>query len=63
MPMMSGLAEFVMRTGAALLLPGLIGYYGVFWAEVLAWVGADFILVPAYWMGFNKVKRLYGEEK
>lgn len=63
MPMISGLAEFVMRTGAALLLPGLIGYYGVFWAEVLAWVGADFILVPAYWVGFNKVKRLYGEEK
>lgn len=63
MPMLSGLAEFVMRTGSALLLPGLIGYSGVFWAEVLAWVGADFILVPAYWVGFNKVKRMYGEEK
>ena len=63
MPMVSGLAEFVMRTGSALLLPGLIGYSGVFWAEVLAWVGADFILVPAYWVGFNKVKKMYGEEK
>jgi len=63
MPMASGLAEFVMRTGAALLLPGLIGYWGVFWAEVLAWVGADFILVPAYWADFNKIKALYGEEE
>jgi Na+-driven multidrug efflux pump len=62
-PMVSGIAEFVMRTGAALLLPGLIGYWGVFWAEALAWVGADLILVPAYWVGFNKIKRLYGEEK
>ena len=61
MPMVSGLAEFVMRTGAALLLPGLIGYAGVFWAEVLAWVGADLILVPSYWVGFRKMKRLYGE--
>ena len=63
MPMMSGLAEFVMRTGAALLLPGLIGYWGVFWAEALAWVGADLILVPAYWAGFRKVRQLYGEEE
>jgi len=61
MPMVSGLAEFVMRTGSALLLPGLIGYSGVFWAEVLAWLGADLILVPGYIAGFNKVRRLYGE--
>ena len=50
MPMLSGLAEFVMRTGAALLLPGLIGYTGVFWAEVLAWAGADLILLPSYYV-------------
>ena len=62
-PMVSGIAEFVMRTGAALLLPGLIGYWGVFWAEALAWVGADLILVPAYWVGFNKIRKLYGEEE
>jgi len=48
MPMVSGLGEFVMRTGAAILLPGMIGYWGVFWAEVLAWAGADLILIPAY---------------
>lgn len=57
MPMLSGLAEFVMRTGAALLLPGLIGYTGVFWAEVLAWLGADFILLPSYFRGFAKLKK------
>ena len=49
MPMVSGVAEFVMRTGSALLLPGVIGHSGVFWAEVLAWLGADCILMPSYY--------------
>ncbi len=56
MPMASGIAEFVMRTGAALLLPALIGYWGVFWAEVLAWAGADLILVPSYYVIFRKLR-------
>ena len=47
-PMLSGVAEFVMRTGSALLLPRFIGYPGVFWAEVLAWAGADVILAIGY---------------
>ena len=55
MPMLSGIAEFVMRTGSALLLPGFIGAWGVFWAEVLAWIGADLILLPSY---FASLKRL-----
>ena len=57
MPMASGIAEFVMRTLSALLLPGLIGYSGVFWAEVLAWIGADLILIPSY---FFSLRKLYG---
>ena len=37
-----------MRTGSALLLPHWIGYRGVFAAEVLAWLGADVILIAGY---------------
>ena len=48
MPMVSGIAEFFMRTGSALVLPRFIGYSGLFWAEVLAWAGADVILIFAY---------------
>lgn len=59
MPMLSGIAEFVMRTGSALLLPSLIGAWGVFWAEVLAWIGADLILLPSY---FASLKHLMQEE-
>jgi len=57
MPMVSGLAEFVMRTGSALLLPALIGYWGVFYAEVLAWVGADVILVGSYVLFMRKYRK------
>ena len=57
MPMVSGLAEFVMRTGAALILPGLIGYWGVFYAEVLAWAGADVILVATYCVTYSRLRR------
>ena len=57
MPMVSGIAEFVMRTGSALLLPMVIGYSGVFWAEVLAWAGADVILVTSYYAGLCKLPK------
>ena len=61
MPMLSGMAEFVMRTGSALLLPGLIGYSGVFWAEILAWIGADAILLPNYFVKIRGLLRATGE--
>ncbi|MCI9335997.1 MAG: MATE family efflux transporter [Lachnospiraceae bacterium] len=48
LPMASGIAEFVMRTGAALLLPLMFGENGILFAEILAWIGADVILIPSY---------------
>lgn len=57
MPMVSGIAEFVMRTGATLILPGLIGYSGLFWAEVLAWIGADLILIPSYYGMYKQLSK------
>ena len=57
LPMASGIAEFVMRTGAALLLPMLVGDTGIFYAEILAWIGADMILIPSYYYTVSKVDR------
>ena len=48
MPMISGFAEFVMRVGSALLLPLFMGQDGIFYAEILAWLGADIILISAF---------------
>ena len=57
LPMVSGIAEFIMRTGGVLLLPPLIGETGIFIAEVLAWLGADVILVPSYFITLRKEQK------
>lgn len=57
LPMVSGIVEFIMRTGGVLLLPGLIGETGIFIAEVLAWIGADLILIPSYLVTVNKASK------
>ena len=61
LPMASGISEFFMRTGGALLLPGVIGEAGVMWAEVLAWIGADMILVPSYFYVIGRTRRRLAE--
>ena len=57
LPMVSGISEFIMRTGGVLLLPAVIGYQGIFFAEVLAWLGADLILVPGYIHLIRKLRK------
>lgn len=57
LPMVSGIAEFIMRTGGVLLLPVLLGENGIFVAEVLAWAGADLILIPSYFITMNKASK------
>ena len=57
LPMVSGIAEFFMRTGGVMILPALMGQTGIFIAEVLAWAGAVVILVPSYFITFRKVSR------
>lgn len=56
LPMASGIAEFVMRAAAAILLPLLIGETGIFFAEILAWTGAVVILVISYFHVLKKVR-------
>lgn len=56
LPMVSGISEFVMRTGASLLLPILFGETGILFAEILAWFGADLILVPGYLWVMRRIR-------
>lgn len=56
LPFASGVVELVMRVGAAFLLPPLMGETGIFFAEVLAWLGADLVLVPGYYLTVRKYK-------
>lgn len=54
LPMVSGIAEFVMRTTTVLFLPMVIGEAGIFFAEVAAWTGADVILITSYFVTIRK---------
>lgn len=44
-PMISGFVELALRVGAALLLPMVIGHWGVYLAEIGAWAGAGVFLI------------------
>lgn len=55
LPMVSGIAELIMRTTAALLLSKFVGETGVFLAEVLAWAGADVVLITSYIVTVRKI--------
>ncbi|SFQ50877.1 putative efflux protein, MATE family [Lachnospiraceae bacterium XBB1006] len=48
LPMISGVAEFCMRTGVALIFSMLVGEQGIYFAEVAAWIGSMCVLVPSY---------------
>lgn len=43
-PMVSSIAQLVMRSGCAVLLTAVIGYKALFYGEVFAWVGALILL-------------------
>ena len=58
LPRVSGFAEFVARVAAALALPALVGQSGIFYAEILAWVSADIVLVWAMIKHLKKLRRL-----
>lgn len=63
MPMVSGIAEFVVRVTCAPLLPLLLGDVGIFYSEVLAWVGADLILVPSWIFTLRRAQREMAEKE
>ena len=48
-PMISGFVELALRIGSALLLPVIIGYWGVYLAEITAWIGAGIFLIIGYY--------------
>lgn len=57
LPMLSGIAEFCMRTSGVLLLPRIIGETGVFLAEVMAWFGADVVLIISYFVVIRRLPK------
>ncbi len=63
LPMISGCAEFAMRTAAALLLPIALGQDGIFYAEIAAWAGADIVLFISFYYSMHRLQFLSKQEE
>ena len=55
-PMLSGVVEFFIRVGVALLLPKVMGQNGIFYAEIAAWTGAAVLLAISYYIRIRKFR-------
>ncbi len=60
-PMASGLVELALRVGAVLLLPALIGYWGVYLSEIAAWIGAGLFLIAGCYRRLRRIGRKAAE--
>lgn len=56
-PVLSGIAELVLRIGAAMLLPHIMGKKGIFFCETTAWFGAAFTLIITYYLVIRRIKQ------
>lgn len=54
-PLVSGIAELVMRISAAVLLPLWIGQGGIYFAEILAWLAAELLLMAFFYYRLYKL--------
>lgn len=63
LPMVSGCAEFAMRTAVTLLLPLALGRDGIFYAEIAAWAGADIVLFFSFYYSMRKLRQTTAQEK
>ena len=63
LPMLSGISELIFRTVGVMLLPLVLGRSGVFFAEIMAWFGADLILIPSYYVTIKKAEKTFEKSK
>lgn len=61
-PMISGIVELAMRISVILILPGLIGEMGLYFAEIAAWAGAAVLLMVCYYKRVKKIARTIDSE-
>ena len=55
-PMISGFMELGMRVGCALLLPLMLGVWGIYTAEIAAWAGAAVLLIIGCYRELRKIQ-------
>ena len=55
-PIISGFVELGMRVGCALLLPLMLGVWGIYTAEIAAWAGAAVLLIIGCYRELRKIQ-------
>ena len=58
----AGVFEMVARALAGLVLVPSFGFVGAALGSPIAWLFADMFLIPAFFIVYKKLKRMYGEE-
>ena len=53
-PMISSFGQLIMRVFCALILTRVVGYSGIFYGEISAWILANLILIVTY---YNEIKK------
>ena len=56
-PMGSGIAELGMRIAVVLTLPAVLGEWGIYIAEVAAWVGATALLISSFYVKIHRYSK------
>jgi len=59
-PMVSGFVELLMRVGSALLLPRFIDVWGIYTAEIAAWIGAAILLMISCYRQLARLQKFHG---
>nr|WP_268871950.1 MATE family efflux transporter [Liquorilactobacillus uvarum] len=58
LPMVAGLIELLMRTLAAVILVGILGYIGICLSAPLAWLGGISTLIYRFWKAIRQVEQM-----
>ncbi len=56
--MASSFGQLIMRVLCALVVTAIVGYSGIFYGEISAWILADVILIVAYFREIKKVQSI-----
>ena len=62
-PMLSGVVELIMRVGSVLLLPLILGEWGIYLAEIMAWIGAMVLLIWGYYARLRQMTASSGKKQ
>lgn len=57
LPMISGFLELLMRFGASLIFPVMLGFPGIPYVEASAWIGATVLLIIGYYWQMNSYRK------